>query len=129
LVRVQIASFHSDAVYYPGVEKSGPPGYDSIDTMKRRIAADITYTIRLNGEIAGGIILFEKGPGQMHLDVIFVAPTLHNKGIGSRAMAFLSETFPGMCWTLDTPVYAVRNHHFYEKFGFVQGDPFEVDGF
>lgn len=130
LVRVQIASFHSDAVFYPDVEEGGPPGYDSVDLMRRKIAEDIAYTIRADGEIAGGLILFEKGAGHLHLDVIFVAPELHSKGIGSKAMAFLAETYPGVRWTLDTPVYAVRNHHFYEKFGFVRGETtYEPDGF
>jgi GNAT superfamily N-acetyltransferase len=129
LVRVQIASFHSDAVYYPDVEEGGPPGYDNVDVMRRRIVEDITFTIRVDGEIAGGIIVFPKDAAHMHLDVIFVEPTLHNKGVGSRAMSFLAEMYPGMTWTLDTPVYAVRNHHFYEKFGYLRGEAFEVDGF
>lgn len=129
LVRVQIASFNSDAVFYPGVEEGGPPGYDSVELMRRKIAEDFAYTIRADGKIVGGLILFKKDTGHMHLDVIFVAPALHGKGIGSKAMAFLEETYPGMRWTLDTPVYAVRNHHFYEKFGFLRGEAYEVDGF
>ena len=130
LVRAQVASFHSDALFYPGVEEGGPPGYDSVDLMRRKIAEDITYTIRADGVIVGGVMLFEKGEGHLHLDVIFVAPELHSKGIGSKVMTFLAETYPDMRWTLDTPVYAVRNHHFYEKFGYVRGKMrFEPDGF
>jgi GNAT superfamily N-acetyltransferase len=130
LVRVQIESFHSDAVFYPGVEEGGPPGYDSVDLMLRKIAEDIAYTIRADGKLVGGVMLFEKEAGHLHLDVIFVDPGLQSKGIGSKAMAFLAETYPGMRWTLDTPVYALRNHHFYEKFGFVRvGKSFEPDGF
>lgn len=130
LVRVQVESFHSDAVLYPGVEKGGPPGYDSVDRMRRKIAEDVTYTIRADGKIVGGVMLFEKEAGHLHLDVFFVDPSLHSKGIGSKAMTFLAETYPGVRWTLDTPVYALRNHHFYEKFGFVRvGQTFEPDGF
>ena len=130
LVRVQIASFHSDAVFYPGVEEGGPPGYDSADLMRRKIAEDIAYTIRTDGKIVGGVMLFEKAAGHLHLDVIFVDPALHNKGIGSKAMAFLSAAYPDVRWTLDTPVYAVRNHHFYEKFGYIRvGERVEPDGF
>lgn len=130
LVRIQVMSFNSDAMLYPGVEEGGPPGYDSIDLMRRKIAEDITYTIRMDGKIVGGITLFEKAPDHLHLDVIFIAPELHGKGIGSKAMIFLTETYPGVRWTLDTPVYAVRNHHFYEKFGFIRGQmTYEPDGF
>lgn len=130
LVRVQVESFHSDAIFYPGVEEGGPPGYDSVDLMQRKIIEDIAYTIRSNGKITGGIMLFEKEAGHLHLDVIFVDPALHGKGIGSKAMAFLSDVYPGVRWTLDTPVYAVRNHHFYEKFGYIRlGKKIEPDGF
>ena len=130
LVRVQVASFHSDAALYPGVEEGGPPGYDSVDLMQRKIAEDIAYTIFADGEIVGGVILFAKEMEHMHLDVIFVAPEMHGKGIGSRAMTFLAENYPGVRWTLDTPVYAVRNHHFYEKFGYIRGETtYEPDGF
>ena len=130
LVHVQVASFHSDAIFYPGVEEGGPPGYDSIELMRRKITEDIAYTIRANGKIAGGMMLFEKGAGHIHRDVIFVDPALHSKGIGSQAMAFLAHAYPGVRWTLDTPVYAVRNHHFYEKSGFIRvGKNVEPDGF
>lgn len=130
LVQVQVKSFNSDAVFYPGVGEGGPPGYESVDLMRRKIAEDISYTIRIDGKIAGGMMLFEKGTGHLHLDVIFVDPEMHGKGIGSQAMAYLIAAYPGVRWTLDTPVYAVRNHHFYEKFGFVRtGESVEPDGF
>lgn len=36
-------------------------------------------------------------------------------------------------WSLDTPSWAIRNHHFYKKMGFVQtgviGDPDSQDAF
>jgi RimJ/RimL family protein N-acetyltransferase len=34
-----------------------------------------------------------------------------------------------MRWTLDTPAYAHRNHHFYEKLGFQKAGEHDVDGF
>jgi len=32
-------------------------------------------------------------------------------------------------WTLDTPDYATRNHHFYEKFGYVRVGSEPVEDF
>lgn len=128
LVRAQVESFHSDAVFYPGVEEGGPPGYDSVEFMRRKIAEDVAYTIRADGDIVGGMVLFEKTSGHLHLDVIFIVSAMQSKGVGSKAMIFLSETYPGIRWTLDTPVYAVRNQHFYEKFGYLRGPEFEEDG-
>jgi ribosomal protein S18 acetylase RimI-like enzyme len=119
LVVAQIAAFHDDTRLY-GVEIGGPLGYDSMDVMLRKIAEDETYKIVSDGQIIGVITLFPKGEGHYHLDVIAVHPDYHNRGIGSQAMSFIESTYPATKWTLDTPQYAVRNQHFYEKFGYVK---------
>ena len=123
LVKTQIAAFHYDAVIYPGVEIGGPPGYDSVDAMLKNIWEAECYKISADGvgECIGGMVLFEKAPGHYHLDLIFLDPAYHNQGIGTQAMQFIEAVYPAATrWTLDTPVYAVRNHHFYEKFGYVK---------
>jgi len=120
LVRVQIAAFHNDAEIYPGVALGGPPGYDSVDSVFQMIAEDDYYKIIADGQIAGGIVVLDRGAGHMHLDVLYVDPAAHNRGIGTQAMHFIERTYPATKWTLDTPLYATRNHHFYEKFGYVR---------
>ena len=76
----------------------------------------------LDGDaIIGGIIVVPL-PGQHHeLGRIYLLPEYQNRGIGTRAMQFIEHTFPAATrWTLDTPCWAIRNHHFYEKLGYVQ---------
>ena len=128
LVKVQIAAFHDDARLYPGVELGGPPGYDSVEVMLRKIREDKCYKIVYDGQIIGGIIVVDQGQGHFHLDVLDVDPAYHNRGIGTQAMQFIERTYPAaQIWTLNTPGYALRNQHFYEKFGYVKvGEaPFE----
>ncbi len=121
LVRVQVAAFHSDAHIYPGVEVGGPPGYDSVESALARIHEDDFYKIIADGRIVGGIVVFNKGAGHFHLDLIYIHPDAHNRGIGTQAMHFLKRTYTAATrWTLDTPDWATRNHHFYEKFGYVK---------
>lgn len=124
LVRVQIAAFHHDAVLYPGVVPDGPPGYDSVEVMQGKITGDDVYTLRADGVCVGGMAIFDHGAGHYHLDVIFIDPAYHSQGIGSRALAFLMHTYPARHWTLDTPQWSTRNHHFYEKHGFIRGEAF-----
>jgi GNAT superfamily N-acetyltransferase len=119
LVAAQIAAFHHDSVIYPNVELGGPPGYDSVERMREKIAQDECYTILVDDTCVGGIVLYGEGDDHVHLDVIFIDPAYHNQGIGTQAMAFIDAAHPAAHWTLDTPVYATRNHHFYEKFGYV----------
>lgn len=129
MLRVQIAAFHYDAQLYPGVEEGGPPGYDSLDALLERIADDDCYCITADGACVGGMIVFGKGAGHYHLDVIFIDPAYQNRGIGSQALHFLEATYAANRWTLDTPGWAVRNQHFYEKFGYVRvAEHVEADG-
>lgn len=129
LVKIQVASFHDDARLYPGVEIGGPPGYDSVENALAKMREHDYYKIVLDGQIVGGIVVYDEGQGHYHLDLIYIHPDQHNLGIGSRAMQFLEKTYPAKKWTLDTPLYAVRNQHFYEKFGFVKVGQEDVDGF
>ncbi len=127
LVRVQIAAFHYDAELYPGVETGGPPGYDSVPQMLEKIEQDECYKFLVEGQCVGGLVVFVKADGHYHLDVIFIDPAYQNQGIGSQAIQFIEQTYPATRWTLDTPQYAVRNQHFYEKFGYVRVREFVAD--
>ena len=120
LVAVQIAAFHHDAEIYPGVAIGGPPGYDSIDNLLQKIEEGDYYKIVVDGQIIGGIAVFDLGAGHFHLDLLYIDPAYHNRGIGTQAMHFIERTYHAMKWTLHTPGYAIRNQHFYEKFGYVK---------
>lgn len=129
LMKVQIAAFHHDAVIYPGVPEDGPPGYNSLDVVRRRIEDDEYYKIVSEGQIVGGIVVFKHDEGHFHLDLIYIDPAYHNRGIGTQAIQFIERTYPATKWTLHTPLYATRNHHFYEKFGYVKVGEEDHDGF
>jgi ribosomal protein S18 acetylase RimI-like enzyme len=120
LVAVQIAAFHNDALLYPGVEIGGPPGYDSVEHMRMRIQEAECYSMMDAGRIIGGIVAFDMGHGHVHVGQIFIDPAYQNRGIGTQAMRFLEQTYAARLWTLDTPTWAVRNQHFYEKLGYVR---------
>jgi GNAT superfamily N-acetyltransferase len=120
LVKVQIRAFHDDARIYPGVEIGGPPGYDSVEHTRHKIEQTDFYKIEVNEEIIGGIVVFDQGGGHFHLDLLYLDPDYHNQGIGSQAMQFIELTYAASKWSLDTPLWAVRNHHFYEKFGYIK---------
>jgi GNAT superfamily N-acetyltransferase len=81
------------------------------------------------GQIIGGMVVFNQGHGHFHLDLLFIDPEYHNRGIGTRAMQFIEQTYPAAVqWSLDTPIWAIRNQHFYEKFGYVKVKEEELPG-
>src|SRR6266496_4403790 len=88
LIKLQILAFHNDARMYPGVEPGGPPGYDSLDAMLEKMSNNDYYTIRYDGQMVGGMGIFNMGQGHYHLDVIYIDPAYHNRGIGTQALHF-----------------------------------------
>jgi GNAT superfamily N-acetyltransferase len=119
LVAVQIAAFHSNAPIF-GIELSGPPGYDSPGHARSLMQQHSYYKIVADGQIIGGIVVCDQGEGHFLLDLLYIDPRFHKLGIGTRAMQFIEQTFPAKKWSLDTPAWAIRNQHFYEKRGYVK---------
>jgi ribosomal protein S18 acetylase RimI-like enzyme len=120
LVKAQIAAFHHDAVLYPEIEIGGPPGYDSVESTRQKIEDSLCYKMVEAGQIIGGMVVFDMDRGHFHLDLIFIDPASQDRGIGTRAMQFLEQTYPAKQWTLNTPAWAIRNQHFYEKLGYMK---------
>ena len=119
LVEVQMRAFHHDTEQY-GVEIGGPPGYDSLNMMFKDIRQGCCHKILLDGKLIGGIIIFNRGDGHLHLDRLFIDPAYHNHGYGTEAVRYIEAECPARVWTLDTPTFATRNQHFYEKLGYEQ---------
>jgi GNAT superfamily N-acetyltransferase len=123
LVETQIRAFHDDSRRFArtvgGGEPGGPPGYDSPEWQTEMMRRGRYFTLRSSGTIAGGMIVFRAGDGSYNLGRIWLDPAFQDLGIGRVAIEYLHEMIgPGCTWTLDTPSWAVRNHHFYESLGY-----------
>jgi len=121
LTEVQKRTFDDDSRRFGGLPAGGPPGYDSVDWTLWAMQTGIYYKILAGDRIIGGVILFDMHNRHFNLGRIFVDPDWQNQGIGSHAIRFIEKTFTYVKkWSLDTPEWAVRNHHFYEKLGYVK---------
>ena len=82
---------------------------------------NITYRITLDGKNVGGVILkIDKITQHNHLEILFVIPEEHTKGIGYAAWKQIEEMYPDTkIWETCTPYFEKRNIHFYvNKCGF-----------
>ena len=80
-----------------------------------------TYRIMLDGKKVGGLILtIDKETHHNHLDILFVLPEAHSKGIGYDAWLAVEALHPETkVWETCTPYFEKRNIHFYvNKCGF-----------
>jgi GNAT superfamily N-acetyltransferase len=135
LTEIQIRAFHDDVRRFDGARAddtpSGPPGYDSADWQLEMMKRGRYYAIRQAGRIVGGAIVLPLAGGVYNLGRIWVDPASQGRGIGRAAIHSPHCAFPdARSWTLETPAWAVRNHHLYESLGYVKvGERPCPDGF
>ncbi|MBR4974609.1 MAG: GNAT family N-acetyltransferase [Bacteroidales bacterium] len=80
-----------------------------------------TYRIVVDGRKVGGVILkIDKETHHNHLEILFVSPEEHTKGIGYGAWLAVEALHPEtVVWETCTPYFEKRNIHFYvNKCGF-----------
>jgi ribosomal protein S18 acetylase RimI-like enzyme len=119
LTKVMARAFDDDAQKHMGIEKGGPPGYDNGDFFRTWLLPykeSIGYKIISDRKVIGGIIVWILETKENFVGTIFIDPAFQDRGVGTQAWQFIEETYPDTKkWTLETPSWAVKNHHFYEQ--------------
>ena len=90
-------------------------------TIEHSIDNGIAYRIREDGRIVGGLVLkINEKTQHNELELLFVNPEAHSKGIGYAAWREVEHLYPETkVWETCTPYFEERNIHFYvNKCGF-----------
>ena len=90
-------------------------------TIANCIDKGAAYRIREDGRIVGGLVLnINEETRHNHLDLLFVTPAAHSKGVGTAAWKEVERLYPETeVWETCTPYFETRNVHFYvNKCGF-----------
>ena len=101
-------------------------------------AGSMAYRIMFGGKKAGGVVVnIDPKTRRNHLELLFVSPDMHSKGIGYAAWKAIEALYPETeVWETFTPYFEKRNIHFYiNKCGFnaveffceFHGDPHAPD--
>ncbi len=93
----------------------------SRETIQRCIKDGAAYRIREDGQNVGGIVLqINEKTQHNHLDLLFICPDAHSRGIGFAAWKEVERLYPDTkVWETCTPYFETRNIHFYvNKCGF-----------
>ena len=119
--REQFILDNQEAFKYGALEEFGrrddhfEEGEDIISrkTIEASIDSGEAYRIIQNGEKVGGVIVsIKKDKGD--LDILFVSPKVHSKGIGYAAWCEVEKLYPQVkIWETVTPYFETRNIHFY----------------
>lgn len=82
-------------------------------TIEKAINDGEAYRIFHNGEAAGGAVIRVEGD-KGDLELLFVSPHIHSKGIGYAAWCAIERMYPQVkVWETVTPYFEKRNIHFY----------------
>lgn len=110
----------------------------SRETIEQCIAESEAYRIMLGDQKVGGAIVKVEGE-KGELEILFVSPHVHSKGIGYAAWCEIEKMYPNVkVWGLVTPYFETRNIHFYvnrcgfhivEFFNSHHPDPNDPDAF
>ena len=85
----------------------------SRETIEQSIDSGEAYRIMLEGQPVGGVIISVDGE-HGDLEILFVSPKVHSKGIGYAAWCEIERLHPEVkVWETVTPYFETRNIHFY----------------
>ena len=85
----------------------------SRDTIEQSIDHGEAYRIMLDDQPVGGVIIKVDGD-RGDLEILFVSPRVHSKGIGYAAWCAVERLHPEVkVWETVTPYFEKRNIHFY----------------
>lgn len=116
---IAISAFEEDKIKYGFT----PPGIETIEWHLSKINNGMYYKIMVEDKIVGAINLYDLKNNHFRLGAVYIEPSYQNKGIGTKAISFIENTYPDINkWSLDTPYKNYKNHKFYEKHGYVKID-------
>lgn len=114
------AAFDEDTRMHTELLEDGPWGYDNGKLLQKMLEQERTdcQVILLEGRIIGAYSVM-KNDNMYVLDLLFIKPELHSKGIGISVWNDIETHYPETTkWLVETPEYSKRNRHFYNKCGF-----------
>ncbi len=125
LQRIQSEAFQEDIGRYP--ERKDCPAYETLERLSEKCRMYSYYAFWLGADsnnpmIIGGAEVRLKADGvSARIGRIYIGSAFQNKHLGRKAMLAIEDMHPQIReWTLDTPYLNYRNHHFYEKLGYVK---------
>lgn len=122
LTKIMTSAFNEDTSMHTDLKEDGPLGYNDGRLIKWLNEHDgfESFKVIYNGTIAGGYTVSIKPNNEYSLEMLFIDPEFRNAHLGSIVWKDIESRYPdAKKWTVETPDYSKRNHHFYrDKCGF-----------
>lgn len=118
-----ISSFNEDTSMHTTLKEDGPTGYNDGTLIKLLNEHEKfeSYKIVYDNNTVGAYTVAIKPNNEYSLEMLFIDPKCRKNHLGSIVWKDIEEKYiDAKKWTVETPDYSKRNHHFYtQKCGFV----------
>ena len=99
----------------------GPiPSDSDLDKSISAPGAEVLHILCDGRKVGGAVVAIERETQRNSLDLLFLLPRTHGRGLGLKAWRAIEDRYPNtLIWTTHTPYFEKRNIHFYvNKCGF-----------
>ena len=122
LTKLMTVAFNEDTAMHTDLAEDGPKGYNDGSLVKKLNENDKyeNYKIMYNGIIVGAYTVAITDDNVGSLEMLYIAPDYRRLHLGTVVWEDIESRHSSVKkWTVETPDYSIRNHHFYiDKCGF-----------
>lgn len=123
LTKIMTSAFNEDTSMHTELKEDGPTGYDDGSLIKLLNEHENFESKKIiyNNTTVGAYTVGIKPNNEYSLEMLFIDPKYRKNHLGSIVWTAIEDSYmDAKKWTVETPCYSNRNHHFYtEKCGFV----------
>ncbi|WP_434623745.1 GNAT family N-acetyltransferase [Azospirillum sp. B2RO_4] len=100
-------------------EDSIPRGSE-LDESMNAPGTELLHILCDGQRVGGAVVVIDEATQRNSLDLLFLSPAQHGRGLGFKAWMAIERRYPGtLVWETHTPYFEKRNIHFYvNKCGF-----------
>ncbi|QCG92464.1 GNAT family N-acetyltransferase [Azospirillum sp. TSA2s] len=100
-------------------DDSIPRGSD-LDESMNAPGTELLHILCDGQRVGGAVVVIDEATQRNSLDLFFLSPAQHGRGLGFKAWMAIERRYPGtLVWQTHTPYFEKRNIHFYvNKCGF-----------
>ncbi|MEW9094622.1 MAG: GNAT family N-acetyltransferase [Clostridiaceae bacterium] len=123
LTRIMTSAFNEDTSMHTDLKEDGPTGYNDGSLIKKLNEHESfeSHKIIYENNIIGAYTVGIMQNNEYTLEMLFINPDCREKHLGTMIWKDIEQKYTdAKKWTVETPEYSKRNHHFYtKKCGFI----------
>lgn len=118
LTQIMTSAFNEDTSIHTDRAEDGPTGYNDGRLIQRLNEQKNfeSFKILCDDTVIGAYTVGRKQNNEYSLEMLFIDPAYREEHLGTVVWRDIEQKYAdAKKWTLETPDYSKRNHHFYTK--------------